>query len=409
MEILKVDIRHFHLRHHVLDRSQVLVMYLMRYRIYYVMMVNTYLPSIERRHGVKMYFHLHSCLVSIVLFFNRCCEKDNLCPSIPIVFPEASSKFLSRLKVINPRRPFVLLQTNNALFSLHFVPIIAKNKSSKTMTTASPSNDHVSNPLAPKEMKELKRVYDQLCYFADKSHALQRLKAIHAALDEHQQSLASSMRRRGMYDTGSFTDGGGGEGSSLMQTTSFQNDGETEQEQDEKIADLQKEQKELKKKLADIRSRTVQHVRPQDTAAALKALGKRTTKREVQDMMWEVDEKLDGVIDWDEFHLNFERNIRDDSGLEPASFYHMVQFMIYDNDNNGKVSIDETMNMLYARVGREQMETTITKLFGGDDGAPIKEVGHQGGEIDFERYWEVVVREQTKNLDKVVNDKLRKR
>jgi len=277
------------------------------------------------------------------------------------------------------------------------------------MTTTLPSNDHVSNPLAPKEMKELKRVYDQLCFFADKSHALQRLKDIQAALDEHQQALATSMRRRGMYDTGTFTEEGGGGGS--IQTTSFQNDGEHEHEheQDEKIGDLQKEQKELKKKLTEIRSRTDQHIRPQDTAAALKALGKRTTKREVQDMMWEVDEKLDGVIDWDEFHLNFERNIRDDSGLEPASFYHMVQFMIYDNDNNGKVSIDETMNMLYARVGREQMETTITKLFGGDDGAPIKEVGHQGGEIDFERYWEVVVREQTKNLDKVVNDKLRKR
>ena len=65
------------------------------------------------------------------------------------------------------------------------------------------------------------------------------------------------------------------------------------------------------------------------------------------------------------------------------------------------VSIDETMNMLYARVGREQMETTITKLFGGDDGAPIKEVGHQGGEINFERYWKVVQKEQQKTLEDV--------
>ena len=130
--------------------------------------------------------------------------------------------------------------------------------------------------------------------------------------------------------------------------------------------------------------------------------------------MWEVNEKLDGVIDWEEFHLNFERNIRDKSGLEPASFYHMIQFMIYDRDNNGMVSIDETMNMLYARVGRDQMESTITKLFGGDDGAPIKEVGSQGGEIDFSRYWEVVVREQQKrfgesDLGKVLSEKKQKK
>ena len=282
----------------------------------------------------------------------------------------------------------------------------ASSKRRLTMTQpTSPSSDHVSNPLAPKEMKELKRVYEQLCYFADKSHALQRLKAITATLDEHQQSLANSMRRRGLFKA-AFTDDEGVESNST-QSSSFPNF--ENEEHDDKIANLKKEQTELKKKLADIRCRPVQHIRPQDTAAALKALGKRATKREVQDMMWEVDEKLDGVIDWDEFHLNFERNIRDDSGLEPASFYHMVQFMIYDSDNNGLVSIDETMNMLYARVGREQMETTITKLFGRDDGAPIKEVGHQGGEIDFERYWKVVVREQTKNLDKVVNEKLLKR
>ena len=269
-----------------------------------------------------------------------------------------------------------------------------------TTPTQSPqpqqSNAQASNPLAPKEMKELKRVYDQLCYFADKSHALQRLKEIKVALDEHQQSVTSSMRRRGLSAlTDNERGGGGGEegrGSERSSNCSIN-------DQDNKIiADLQKEQSELKKKLTDIRNRPVQHIRPQDTASALKALGKRVTKREVQDMMWEVDEKLDGVVDWDEFQLNFERNIRDDSGLEPASFYHMVQFMIYDNDNNGLVSVDETMNMLYARVGREKMESTITKLFGGDDGAPIKEVGHQGGEIDFERYWDVVVREQTKTL-----------
>ena len=275
-----------------------------------------------------------------------------------------------------------------------------------TTPTQSPqqSNAHASNPLAPKEMKELKRVYDQLCYFADKSHALQRLKEIKVALDEHQQSVTSSMRRRGLSALKDDKRGGGGGGppSGLSPNCSQEDDNQM-------IADLQKEQSELKKKLADIRNRPVQHIRPQDTASALKALGKRVTKREVQDMMWEVDEKLDGVVDWDEFQLNFERNIRDDSGLEPASFYHMVQFMIYDNDNNGLVSVDETMNMLYARVGREKMESTITKLFGGDDGAPIKEVGHQGGEIDFDRYWAVVVREQTKSLDKVVNEKLLKR
>lgn len=45
----------------------------------------------------------------------------------------------------------------------------------------------------------------------------------------------------------------------------------------------------------------------------------------------------------------FFRNINDQTGLEPSKLYNMVQFMLYDVDNNVNVSVDETMNMLYER------------------------------------------------------------
>lgn len=266
---------------------------------------------------------------------------------------------------------------------------------SKELADMKPSShSNNSNPIAPKEMKELKRVYDQLCFFADKAHAVERLNEIRDSLAEYRRPLTHSTRLRSFVLSPTASSSRDGEDSASAPRENRRSSCEPEDTACITAA-LEKEQDELDKTLSEIHGRPVQHIRPQDTAAALKSLGKKkVTKKEVQDIMWEVDEKLDGVIDWEEFHLNFERNIRDKSGLEPASFYHMIQFMIYDRDNNGMVSIDETMNMLYARVGRDEMESKITKLFGADDGAPIKEVGSQGGEIDFERYLEVVSREQ---------------
>jgi Ca2+-binding EF-hand superfamily protein len=102
-------------------------------------------------------------------------------------------------------------------------------------------------------------------------------------------------------------------------------------------------------------------------------------KRDVEEIIWEVDENLDGCLDRDEFFLMFNRNIIDKTGLEPCRMYHLAQFLIYDEDYNGMVSVDETMSLLYARYGRSVMEQKLKELFGDN----MHEFGRQGGEISF--------------------------
>lgn len=188
-------------------------------------------------------------------------------------------------------------------------------RGSTTAVISASSSSFSTEPVSPKELKELKRVFDRLCQYS-------------SSKTKQSQSSPKSFRAN-------------------------------------------------------------PHIRAQDIAAALRDLGIKATKQEVLDMLWEADEKNDGVVDWDEMKLMFERCVHDDSGREPASFYYVVQFMIFDRDADGLVGIDDTMDILYARMGAERMEEIIDELFHGAGNTPITDggasLGHQGrpDELDF--------------------------
>uniref|UniRef100_A0A6S9HP31 EF-hand domain-containing protein n=1 Tax=Heterosigma akashiwo TaxID=2829 RepID=A0A6S9HP31_HETAK len=133
-----------------------------------------------------------------------------------------------------------------------------------------------------------------------------------------------------------------------------------------------------------------QKIRPADLLEAARFLGRPATRKDVQDVIWEVDENLDGAVDWEEFRLMFERNVGDRTGLEPAQLYHMAQFMMYDARNTGRVTVDQTMSMLYARYGKAKMEAKLKILFGRD----MKESGTEGGAITFQQYLMAVQKTQ---------------
>ncbi len=58
--------------------------------------------------------------------------------------------------------------------------------------------------------------------------------------------------------------------------------------------------------------------------------------------------------------------LRTRAGLEPFQLFNVVQFMMYDRSNCGSVTVDETMTMLYARYGKDRLESEMKVLFGED-------------------------------------------
>ena len=178
--------------------------------------------------------------------------------------------------------------------------------------------------IMPAEEKELARVHKLLCDYHSKRKVLRELRP--------KQERVASLRSK-------LDDEDGGD---LAVAAELQR--------------LDVEIAALREKVSALEERSDGKISDVDIAEAMKTLGKRCTKIEIADMIWEVDENLDGFVDWDEMRIMFERNISDKSGLEPSKLFNLVQFMIFDNDENGLVSVDETTNMLYARYGRVQME-----------------------------------------------------
>ena len=82
----------------------------------------------------------------------------------------------------------------------------------------------------------------------------------------------------------------------------------------------------------------------------------------VEDMIWEIDEDCDGHVSWEEFKSMFYRVRHDKSGWEPRRLFNLVEFMMHDKDQSGSIDMDECMEILFRRFGKEQLEARVNEF-----------------------------------------------
>ena len=63
---------------------------------------------------------------------------------------------------------------------------------------------------------------------------------------------------------------------------------------------------------------------PGDLTRVLTFLGLKPLKSEVNLIIWEVDDDLDGYIDRNEYETMYKRCISDETGLEPRKLFNLV-------------------------------------------------------------------------------------
>jgi len=101
-----------------------------------------------------------------------------------------------------------------------------------------------------------------------------------------------------------------------------------------------------------------------DLDAVLRSLGPPFSKKQIEQMIWEVDENLDEMIDFDELQLSYYRNTTDVTGNEPCYFFKILEFLICDSSHKGYIIEDDCMEVLYARYGGGILENEMKLLFG---------------------------------------------
>ena len=100
----------------------------------------------------------------------------------------------------------------------------------------------------------------------------------------------------------------------------------------------QKEKKEPKKKFSQKALRKV-----------IRTLCNEFAKDELDNMIWEVDENLDGYVSETEFENIYKKCITDEKEEEGKKLFYLTQFLMYDKDEKHEITVEDTLEILCAR------------------------------------------------------------
>lgn len=59
----------------------------------------------------------------------------------------------------------------------------------------------------------------------------------------------------------------------------------------------------------------------------------------------------------------YKRCIFDKTGLEPRNLFNLMQFLMYDIQGRGKITVEDTLELIYVRQP-EELEARIFDIFG---------------------------------------------
>jgi Ca2+-binding EF-hand superfamily protein len=99
----------------------------------------------------------------------------------------------------------------------------------------------------------------------------------------------------------------------------------------------------------------------------IRTLCEEFAKDELEGMIWEADDNLDGYVSEKEFINMYKKCISDEKEEEAKKLFYLIQFLMYDKDEKHKITIEDTLEILCARYPNN-VDQVIDSIFDVDTG-----------------------------------------
>ena len=99
----------------------------------------------------------------------------------------------------------------------------------------------------------------------------------------------------------------------------------------------------------------------------IRTLCEEFAKDELEGMIWEADDNLDGYVSEKEFINMYKKCISDEKEEEGKKLFYLIQFLMYDKDEKHKITVEDTLEILCARYPNT-VDQVIDSIFDVDTG-----------------------------------------
>jgi len=116
------------------------------------------------------------------------------------------------------------------------------------------------------------------------------------------------------------------------------------------------------------------------------SVGYQATKKEVHDMVWEVDDRSTGVIKLDQIRTvlkRLQKNKKRMPGTGTNLLRTLIEFMMFDSDGSAAIELEEIQQMFYVYYGYKGRELD-------DKVNSFSRLRKKEGEIDFSEFLELM-------------------